>query len=60
MSDFLKICDLKITYWPQKLLNLFSNIFVVKKKHEKVKKKIKRNRKENHNTIWPRMQTKCL
>lgn len=50
ISDFLKICDLKIIYCPQKLHNIFSNIFVVKKrwKDKKEDKKKLEGKSQTH------------
>lgn len=60
---------ISLTFWKSVILKSFTGLkiyltFLVislwLKKDKKVKKKIKRNGKENHNTIWPRMQNKCL
>lgn len=61
---------ISLTFWKPVTLKLFTGhrnyltlpviSWWVKKNTKIMKKKIKRNGKENHTTIWPTVQTKCL
>lgn len=53
ISDYLIFRDIQILYCPQKeiILSILSAW---------LRKMIKRNKKENHTIMWPRLQTKCL